>query len=52
MPDMAKCRLECDAIYPITTVTVQDYVWTAKELKRRCKVVYDVRECNLKEYYY
>ena len=51
MPDIAKCRLECDAIYPVTVLTVQDATWVAKEVKKRCRVVYDVREGTLKEVY-
>ncbi len=51
MTDVSRCRLECDVIYPITVVTIQEAVWTAKEVKRRCKVVYDVNEGLIKEVY-
>ena len=51
MADVSRCRLECDVIYPITVVTIQDAVWKAKEVKRRCKVVYDVDEGLIKEVY-
>lgn len=51
MTDVSRCRLECDVIYPITVVTIQEAVWKAKEVKRRCKVVYDVNEGIIKEVY-
>jgi hypothetical protein len=51
MTDVSRCRLECDVIYPITVVTIQEAVWKAKEVKRRCKIVYDVDECIIKEVY-
>ncbi len=47
--DIAKCRMECDMVYPGTSLTVGALVWSARELRRYCKIVYDVRTGELKE---
>ena len=52
MQDVAKCRLEANEIYPITTLTIREAVWTAREVKIRCKVHYDKEEQELKEGYW
>lgn len=49
--DLERCRLECDIIYPITTLTVRNDTWTAKDIKRQCRVLYDVENEKLKEVY-
>ncbi len=49
--DLKRCRLECDIVYPITTLTVRKATWTAKDIKRQCKVIYDVENEKLKEVY-
>ena len=49
MQDVTLCRLECGEVYPITTLTVHDAVWTAREHKVRCKVYYSKEEKELKE---
>lgn len=49
MQDVTQCRLECNEIYPITTLTVREAVWTAREVKVRCKVYYSKEEKDLKE---
>ena len=51
VPDVGRCRLECGVVYPNTTLTVRERVWTARDVKKSCKVVYDVREEVLKEVY-
>lgn len=48
-PNIARCRLECDAVYPITSLTVQESVWVAKEVKKHCRVIFSVREGTLIE---
>ena len=50
-PDLTKCRLECTEIYPVTTLTVQDAVWVANDIRRYCKVVYNAASGELKEVY-
>lgn len=47
--DVSKCRLEANEIYPITTLTIREAVWTARDVKIRCKVHYDKLEQELKE---
>ena len=47
--DIAKCRMECDVVYPGTTLTVGALVWSAVQTRRYCKVVYDIRTGELKE---
>ena len=49
MQDVSQCKLECNEIYPITTLTVREAVWTAREVKIRCKVYYSKEEKDLKE---
>jgi uncharacterized protein (DUF342 family) len=49
MQDVTQCSLECNEIYPITTLTVREAVWTAREVKIRCKVYYSKEEKDLKE---
>lgn len=49
MVDLSKCRLECDIIYPVTSLTVQDVTHVITEMHRRYHVAYDVRTGELKE---
>ena len=51
IPDLQRCRLECDMAYPNTTLTVRNASWTVRETKMHCKVLYDVEKENLKEVY-
>lgn len=48
-PDLSLCRMECDVIYPITSLTVNDTSWTARQIIKPCKVVYDFKTEELKE---
>ena len=48
VPDLARCRLECDTIYPITTVTICNAVWTARDIHMDCKIRYDTENEVLK----
>lgn len=47
--DLSKCRMECDVVYPVTSLTVGSATWTVKQVRRYCKVVFDVKEGELKE---
>ena len=47
--DIAKCCMECDMAYPGTSLKVGTLGWTAKQIRRHCKVVYDVKTGELKE---
>ncbi len=47
--DIAKCRMECDMVYPGTTLTVGELGWSTRQTRRYCKVVYDIRTGELKE---
>ena len=46
---IAKCRMECDMVYPGTTLTVGELGWSTRQTRRYCKVVYDIRTGELKE---
>ena len=47
--DLSHCRLECDLVYPITTLQVGNATWTAKTNVVRCRVAYSENERCLKE---
>ncbi|MBR2484157.1 MAG: DUF342 domain-containing protein [Oscillospiraceae bacterium] len=47
--DLSRCRLECDLVYPITTLQVGNATWTAKTNVVRCRVAYSEHERCLKE---
>lgn len=49
--DLQRCRLECDIIYPITVLTMRNYTWTARDVKRQCRLLYDVDNEKIKEVY-
>ncbi len=51
IPDLARCRLECNMVYPNTALTIHGSTWTVRESKTRCKVLYDVENNKLKEVY-
>lgn len=38
--DLSHCRLECDIVYPITTLQVNNATWSAKTNVVRCRVAY------------
>lgn len=42
--DLSQCRLECDLVYPVTTLTVNGAIWTAKSNIVRCRVAYNEKE--------
>jgi hypothetical protein len=39
--DLSKCRVECDIMYPGTSVKVQDAVWWSDTVRKPCKLKYD-----------
>lgn len=49
MVDLSKCRLECDVIYPVTSITIQDVTQVLSEPKHRYHVIYDVKLGELRE---
>ncbi len=44
VPELTKCRLECDTIYPITTITVHNATWTARDIRMNCRISYDTQK--------
>ena len=51
MPDVTRCKLEADAIYIGTSLTVHDAVWKAPKTLIHCRILYDPEEHILKEYH-
>lgn len=51
MPDVTRCKLEADAIYIGTTLTVHDAVWKASKTLIHCRILYDPEKHILKEYH-
>lgn len=49
MVDLSKCRLECDIVYPMTSITVQDVSHVISEPIHRYHVIYDVKLGELRE---
>lgn len=49
VPDLSKCRIEGEVIYPVTSLEVQTAIWTATTVRRNCKVAYDTKTDELKE---
>ena len=48
-PDLSKCRLEADTVYPVTTLQVGNATWSAKQNLVHCRVQYSEQERCLKE---
>lgn len=48
-PDLSKCRLECDIVYPVTNLKIESDLWRADSVKHRCRVVYDQETNCVKE---
>lgn len=48
-PDLSKCRFEANAVYPVTALKIQNRVWVAREIRRRCRLVYDEANKEIKE---
>lgn len=51
LPDVTRCKLEADAIYVGTSLTVHDAVWKAPKTLIHCRILYDPEEHILKEYH-
>jgi hypothetical protein len=41
VPDLSKCRVECDIMYPGTSLKVQEAVWWSDTVRKPCKLKYD-----------
>jgi hypothetical protein len=39
--DLSKCRVECDIMYPGTSLKVQDASWWTDKVRKSCKLTYD-----------
>ena len=50
-PDLSKCRFEADIVYPVTALTILDRIWVAKEVRHRCRLIFDVSNEQIKEIY-
>ncbi len=48
-PDLSKCRLECNMVYPVTCVTIQNSIWRTEVVKRRCILSFDTQIGEIKE---
>lgn len=48
-PNLSKCRLEADMVYPITTLRIEGKIWSAKEIRHRCRIVFDAEKEEFKE---
>ena len=51
IPDLGRCRLECDMVYPNTILRVCDAKWCVQENRMHCKIRYDTETETLKEVY-
>ncbi len=51
LPDLSKCRFEADDVYPVTALKIHNRTWVAKEPCHRCRMVYDVKEEEIKSIY-
>ena len=49
VPDLSRCRLECDIVYPVTTLQVNNATWTAKTNVVHCRVAYSEHDRCLRE---
>lgn len=48
-PDLSKCRFEADTVYPVTSLSVMNRVWVAREVRHRCRLTFDVNNEEIKE---
>jgi hypothetical protein len=49
VPDLTKCRVECDTMYPGTSLKIQEDVWRAEDVCQNCKLGYDEETASIKE---
>ncbi len=49
VPDLSRCRLECDIVYPVTTLQVNNATWSAKTNVVHCRVAYSEHDRCLHE---
>jgi hypothetical protein len=48
-PDLTKCRLECDMIFPGTSLKIEDDTWRATQSRKSCKLGYSVSRCCIED---
>jgi hypothetical protein len=48
-PDLGKCRLECETIYPVTSLKIGEDTWRVDEVRNHCKIGYDMETCSIKD---
>jgi hypothetical protein len=49
--DLSKCRLECDMIYPASSLRIQNATWTTSQVRKACKLGYDEMTADIREIY-
>jgi hypothetical protein len=47
--ELAKCRLECDTVYPLTIVKMGRDIWRATEVRSYCKLGYNPESFGIRE---
>lgn len=50
-PDLSRCRFEADTVYPVTTLTIRNHVWTANEVRHFCRLIFDEVLGEIREVY-
>jgi hypothetical protein len=40
-PDKTQCRLDCDSIFPITSLRIGEDIWRAEQMEKHCRLRYD-----------
>jgi uncharacterized protein (DUF342 family) len=49
-PDRTQCRLECDSIFPVTTLRIGEDIWRADQQERHCRLRYDEETGGIVKY--
>jgi uncharacterized protein (DUF342 family) len=48
-PDLTKCRLESDMVYPGTSLKIEEDTWRVNQAKKNCKIGYNVNLCCIED---
>jgi uncharacterized protein (DUF342 family) len=48
-PELSKCRFEAGVVHPVTALTIQNDTWVVREIRHRCRLIYDVNNEQIKE---
>ena len=48
-PELSKCRFEAGVVHPVTALTIQNDTWVVREIRHRCRLIYDVNNEKIKE---